>query len=62
MNSFHLDWQGCLRKVTSLKRKDKIKYKKKKEVTPPEALEILGSVIIILMALGGLGLVLNIFL
>jgi hypothetical protein len=55
MNSFYLDWQRWLRKVTSFK------YKRKKEVTPQQALVILGSVIIILMALGGLGLVFNLF-
>jgi hypothetical protein len=55
MNSFYLDWQRWLRKVTSLK------YKRKKEVTPQQALVILGSIIIILMALGGLGVVFNLF-
>jgi hypothetical protein len=58
MNSLYLDWQRRTRKVASFKRKNK---SKKKEVTPQQALVILGSVIIILMALGGLSLVFNLY-
>jgi hypothetical protein len=61
MNSLYLDWQRRTRKVTSFKRKNKSKSRRKKEVTPQQALAILGSVIIILMALGGLSLVFNLY-
>jgi hypothetical protein len=61
MNSFYLDWQRRLRKVTSFKRKNKSKSRRKREATPQQALAIIGSVIIIRMALGGLGLVFMLF-
>jgi hypothetical protein len=52
--------------VTSVKRKGRIKSRSKskkrnKKVTPEQGLAIIGSVIIILMALGGLSLVFNVF-
>lgn len=62
MISFPLGWQRRLRKVTAVKSKNKSKSRGKKEVGPLEGLAILGSIIIILMALGGLGLVFNVFL
>jgi hypothetical protein len=62
MISFSLGWQGRLRKVTAIKSKNKSKSREKKEVDQQQGLAIIGSIIIILMALGGLGLVFNVFL
>jgi len=60
MISFPLGWQGRLR--AAVNSKNKSKSRGKKEVGPQEGLAIIGSIIIILMALGGLGLVFNVFL
>jgi hypothetical protein len=67
MTPFLLDlWRRGQRVVTSVKRKGRIKSRSKskkrnKKVTPEQGLAIIGSVIIILMALGGLSLVFNVF-
>jgi hypothetical protein len=62
MTLFHLDLRRRLSVVTSFKRKGRIRNrgkskKRKKEVTTQQTLVLIGSVIIILMALGGLSLV-----
>jgi hypothetical protein len=41
--------------------KGKSKRKNKKEITPQEAVALTASIIIIIMALGGIGLVYNVF-
>jgi hypothetical protein len=67
MTPFLLDlWRRGQSVVTSVKRKGRIKSRSKskkrnKKVTPEQGLAIIGSVIIILMALGGLSLVFNVF-
>ncbi len=67
MTPFLLDlWRRGQSLVTSVKRKGRIKSRSKskkrnKKVTPEQGLAIIGSVIIILMALGGLSLVFNVF-
>jgi hypothetical protein len=67
MSPFLLDlWRRGQSVVTSVKRKGRIKSRSKskkrnKKVTPEQGLAIIGSVIIILMALGGLSLVFNVF-
>jgi polyferredoxin len=69
MTPFLLDlWRRGQSVVTSVNKlrkgriKSRIKSKKRnKKVTPEQGLAIIGSVIIILMALGGLSLVFNVF-
>jgi polyferredoxin len=67
MTPFLLDlWRRGQSVVTSVKRKGRIKSRSKskkrnKKVTPEQGLAIIGSVIIILMALGGLSLVFKVF-
>jgi hypothetical protein len=42
------------------KHEDKSKHSKK-EITPVEAIALIASIVIIIMALGGIGLVYNVF-
>ena len=63
------NWKGIRHQVldrlrnarSSSKRKGKRKDKRKKEIMPQEAVALTASIIIIIMALGGISLVYNVF-
>lgn len=53
---------GNIKSQHKSKGKGKSKRKnKKKEITPQEAVALIGSIIVIIMALGGIGLIYNVF-
>jgi hypothetical protein len=52
---------GNIKSQHKSKGKGKSKRKNKKEITPQEAVALIGSIIVIIMALGGIGLIYNVF-